>query len=216
MSSSASFQDYEHEYKSTLARVRGFLAQGGGMRNEATLLECDRLLNEARHLATAMQGLAEVEGNAMRVRETQLLIERDLSPLQKEVQRALQAVPPSNMQQQQRQELFYQPPGAGGLQHQQDMQSLIRSSESMLVESQSILAETEQIGANTLHQLGQQRDQLQNANNNAQAVQEAAIQAGLVLTNLSRKTCRSKLSLYAIITILLIANLWVIVKICKN
>lgn len=225
MSSGASFQDYEREYNATLSRVRGYLAQHGGSRNEGTLRECDRLLKEARHLATAMQGLAEVEGNAMRVRETQLLIERDLSPLQKEIQRSLMSVQRNSstgnvnqqQQQQQRQELFYQPPNTMQQhQQQQDMESLIRSSESMLLESQTVLAETEHIGANTLHQMGQQREQLQNANANARAVQDVAIQAGMVLTNMSRKTCRSKLALYTIIFTLLIANLWVIIKICTK
>ena len=76
-----------------------------------------------------MQGLAEVEGNPMKVREASQRIERDIGPLAKEVQRALNNTD--------REELFYQAPngteGAGS----GDMESLISTSESLLRESQA-------------------------------------------------------------------------------
>ena len=93
--------------------------------------ECERLLDQAKNAATAMQGLAEVEGNAMKVKEASQRIERDITPLLKEVQRALNTGGDAPN----REELFYQAPtvgGAGG-----DMESLIASSEDMLRESQA-------------------------------------------------------------------------------
>ena len=107
-----------------MARIRSFLA---GTRSRATLTECERLLGEARKCATAMQGLAEVEGNALRVREAQQRVERDITPLAKEVQRAIQD--------QGREDLFYQAPNVAS--NNLDMESLIRNSDDMLRESQA-------------------------------------------------------------------------------
>jgi hypothetical protein len=112
------------EYNAYLSRIRSFLA---GTRSSSTLTECERLLGEARKCATAMQGLAEVEGNQMRIREAQQRVERDIGPLSKEVQRALQEGG--------REELFYRAPNADG--DDGDMESLIRSSEDSLRESQA-------------------------------------------------------------------------------
>lgn len=94
------------------------------------MTECERLLEEAKKCATAMQGLAEVEGNQMKIKETTQRVERDIMPLLKEIQRAA-----SNDTT--REELFYQAPdgssgAAGG-----DMESLISSSNDMLRESQA-------------------------------------------------------------------------------
>jgi hypothetical protein len=76
-----------------------------------------------------MQGLAEVEGNPMKVREASQRVERDIAPLTKEVQRALHN---GN-----REELFYQAPDAAGSPTNRDMESLISSSEDLLRESQA-------------------------------------------------------------------------------
>lgn len=75
-----------------------------------------------------MQGLAEVEGNPMKIKEASQKIERDILPLGREVARALG----NNSNDSNREELFYQAPSLGG-----DMESLIGSSESMLRESLS-------------------------------------------------------------------------------
>ena len=82
-----------------------------------------------------MQGLAEVEGNPMKIREASQKIERDILPLQKEIQRALNGGNDGG-----REELFYQAPGADGRDYgynSGDMEALIGSSESMLRESLS-------------------------------------------------------------------------------
>lgn len=75
-----------------------------------------------------MQGLAEVEGNQMKIREASQRLERDLTPLSKEVERALTET--------NREELFYQAPNAGSPSNR-DMESLISNSEDMLRESQA-------------------------------------------------------------------------------
>ena len=113
------------EYNAYLSRIRSFLA---GARSPVTLQECQRLLGEAKKCATAMQGLAEVEGNPMKIREASLRLERDLTPLSKEVQRALNET--------NREELFYQAPDPSSPSNL-DMESLISNSEDLLRESQA-------------------------------------------------------------------------------
>lgn len=206
---------HTQEYNAHLSRIRSFLA--GTTRNVTTLTECERLLNQAKTCATAMQGLAEVQGDAVRTREAQQMLQRDVAPLQKEVQRALTEMG--------RNELFvgasktaatssYQAPD---IEHgSSDMEALISSSDDLLRESHSILAETEQIGTSTLHQMGRQREQLENTNQHLAAVQQVAVQAKNILQSMSRRACRSKLALYAMIVSLVLANLYVLYRIYKK
>jgi hypothetical protein len=121
---SESYEDYEREYNASLSRIRSFLA---GTRSRVTLQECDRLLGQAKKHATAMQGLAEVEGNQMKIKEAQQRLERDITPLAKEVSRALQESSAAG-----REELFAQA-APGGI--SRDMEALIGSSEDLLRES---------------------------------------------------------------------------------
>ena len=118
------------EYNACLSRIRSFLA--ASTRSRTTLQECERLLAQAKQHATAMQGLAEVEGNPMKIREASQKIERDVLPLSREVARALNDGGG-------REELFYQASSSGGSSgyNPADMESLIGSSESMLRESLS-------------------------------------------------------------------------------
>jgi hypothetical protein len=205
-------RDVLQEYVANLSRIRGYLAQ---RRNESTLLECQRLLQQAKQCATAMQAMAEVEGNAVKVTQARELIERDIGPLAKEVQRTL-----SQLQRESgRGELFsssYQAPSLDGFSTSDtadtnsDMDSLIQNSADMLRESQSILMETETIGDQTLLQMGRQREQLQSAHRSLEAIQSAAQTAGRLLRTMSRKACTNKWALYAMIAFLIGANLWVL------
>jgi vesicle transport through interaction with t-SNAREs protein 1 len=202
------------EYKACLSRIRSFLA---GTRSRATLTEADRLLQEAKKCAMAMQGLAETEGNALRVSEARNLLQRDVAPLAKEVHRAINEMG--------REELFpgsvaggagsssYQPPSADG---SSDLEALIQSSDSLLRESQSILAETEQIGTSTLHQMGRQREQIENANRSLEVVTRVALEARNILTRMSRRALKNKLVLYFLITLLGSANMYVLYLIYKK
>jgi hypothetical protein len=84
-----------------------------------------------------MQGLAEVEGNPMKIREASQKIERDVLPLSREVARALNG---GTNEGGGREELFYQAPAVDGRDYgynSGDMESLIGSSEDMLRESLS-------------------------------------------------------------------------------
>jgi hypothetical protein len=146
-------------------------------------MECDRLLNEARQHATAMHGLAEVEGNPMKVREAQQRMDRDIGPLAREVQRALHESG--------REELFsggFSGGGGGGdgsnSNDFRDMESLISNSDALLRESQALCFETEHIGNITLNQMGQQREQLEGANRNISATMAVALQARIVLNDM--------------------------------
>mmetsp|Transcript_89650 Transcript_89650/g.249297 ORF Transcript_89650/g.249297 Transcript_89650/m.249297 type:complete len:204 (-) Transcript_89650:179-790(-) len=198
------YEDYEREYNAYLSRIRSFLA---GTRSPVTLQECQRLLGEAKKCATAMQGLAEVEGNVMKIKEASQRLERDLNPLSKEVQRALNE---GN-----REELFYQAPNASSPTNG-DLESLISNSENLLRESQALAMETEQIGNVTLGQMGRQREQLQNANLNLDATLEVARQAGTILSSMSRKALRNKMVLYGLIGILAVANFYALVHLFKK
>ena len=156
-----------------------------------------------------MQALAQEEGDTLKIRHTQQLLERDLTPLATEVNRALQDM--------NREELFgssadmnaYSPPS-------NDMESLISSSDQLLRESQSVLADTEHIGTRTLLQMGQQREQLENAHSSLQQVQIIAEQAKNILLSMSRKVCRSRLALYAMIAGLSTANVYVLYLIYRK
>lgn len=80
-----------------------------------------------------MQGLAEVEGNPMKIREASQRIDRDVAPLAKEVTRALQESTNGG-----REELFYQAPVRNnGSYVGPDMEALIGSSDDLLRESLS-------------------------------------------------------------------------------
>lgn len=152
-----------------------------------------------------MQGLAEVEGNTSGVREARRKLDRDVVPLQRELSR--------HLDESRRQELMYQAPD---IEASSDMQALINSSDDLLRESQSILAETEHIGNTTLQQMGRQREQLQSANANIEAVKRVAAEAKKMLVSLSRAALFSKLGLYATIAVLSLANLYVLVLIYKR
>lgn len=159
-----------------------------------------------------MQGLAEVEGNSLRVQESKNFLLRDISPLSKEVQRQLNEA--------QSQELMsgastasspsasYQPPDLES--NYSDMDSLIRSSENLLRESQSVMYETEHLGNTTLLQMGRQREQIENAHQSLQAVRQVAEQAKNILTGLGRRALKNKLALYVMIALLGWANLHVL------
>jgi Snare region anchored in the vesicle membrane C-terminus len=192
-------------YNEQLSRIRGFLAC---TRTLATLTQCREALDKAKDAAIAMQAMAEVEGNAMRVREAQMLIHRDIGPLSAEVQRALNEM--------QKEELFYHAPDIESNSPSSDMESLIRNSEEMLRESQTILADTEHIGNQTLFQLGRQREQLQNANRSLEGVQAATQKAKKILVSLSNRACRTRLGLYCSIAVLIAANIFVIYCIIRK
>jgi vesicle transport through interaction with t-SNAREs protein 1 len=175
------------------------------------------MLNEAKRCATAMQGLAEVEGNSLRVQESKNLLQRDIGPLSREVQRQL-----NECQSQELMSGSTSPGGGGGYQPPDlesaytDMDSLIRSSENLLRESHSIMYETEHIGNTTLLQMGRQREQLENTNRHLEAVKQVAEQAKNILTGLGRRALKNKLALYCMIGLLGWANLYVLHLIYKK
>jgi len=203
-----SYEDYEREYNACLSRIRSFLAASA--RSRTTLQECERLLGQAKQNATAMQGLAEVEGNPMKIREASQKIERDVLPLSREVARALNEGNEGG-----REELFYQAPAVNGRDYgynSGDMESLIGSSESMLRESLSLTMETERIGNSTLEQMGRQREQLQGASANIARTRAIVEQAGLVLTEMSRRAFNNKMFLYGLVGFFIFLNFWALTR----
>lgn len=72
----------------------------------------------------------------------------------------------------------------------------------------SLTMETERIGNSTLEQMGRQREQLQGANANIIRTKEAVMQASRLLTELGRKSFNNKMHLYAMVGVLIFANLW--------
>jgi hypothetical protein len=199
-----------------LSRIRTYLASSH--RDHNTLKECERLIQDAKQCATAMQAMAEIEGNAMRVVEARQLLERDIGPLSKEIQRTMKTL----QIQTNHNELLtsvnannnnkYQPPGTShfDVESHSDLDALIQSSDELLRESQSILAETEYIGDQTIHQLLHQREQLTNAQRSLYAVQTAMATSGRILKSMSQRACRSRLALHMMIGALISLNLFVL------
>lgn len=122
-----------------------------------------------------MQGMAEIEGNPVRVTESKQRIQRDIGPLSKEVKRQLDGMS--------RQDLFnnnaagYEPP-------QSDMQGLLSNSENMLRDSLALCADSEETGTSTLLQMGRQREQLETTSGHIDATRSAAEQAGTILRSM--------------------------------
>lgn len=152
-----------------------------------------------------MQGLAQVQGDNLRIQESQQRLNRDIAPLQDEIQRQLNEM--------NRESLFYQAPD---IENQDSTALLMQSSDDLLRDSQRILAETEYIGNNTLLQMGRQREQLESANENIRAVVNIAQQAKTILVSMSRRAFRNRFCLYGMIASLIWANLYVLYRIYRK
>jgi hypothetical protein len=74
------------EFQTLLSKVRRNLAS---TRSKTSLLESERLLQDARQAAVGMVGLAEIENNPEKIRSAQLRMEREIRPLQQEITSAL-------------------------------------------------------------------------------------------------------------------------------
>jgi vesicle transport through interaction with t-SNAREs protein 1 len=193
---SQTYEDYERDYVALLSRVRSFLAAS---RSRSSLLECERLLEEARKCAVAMRGLAEISGDAMRIQQAEQRSQRDIAPLSREVSSALDKI--GNVTYQAPSDVEY-----GNL----DTQRLISQSEELLRESQALCASSEQIGNETLGQMGRQREQLEATNQYLHDTSTLTGQARQILQDMQNKTLRKKSVLYALIVLLIIANAWAI------
>ena len=200
-------------------------------RDVATLQLCEQRLQQAKHCATAMQAMAEIENDSMRMTESKLLLQRDIGPLSKEIQRILQqssipnnrstnTVHPSATT---RKEWLssstttnpntYQAPTATSSFNVESgndtmLDALIQSSDELLRESQSILYETEGIGNQTIQQLVQQREQLIHTEGTLHSLQSIMASSKRIITSMSRRACRNRLVLYIIIGALIALNLW--------
>jgi Snare region anchored in the vesicle membrane C-terminus len=80
-------------------------------------------------------------------------------------------------------------------------------------DDESIAMETEQIGNSTIDQMGRQREQLLGANSNIDRTRQIAEQAASVLKEIGRKAFGNKLCLYVMIGVLILLNLWALVRI---
>ena len=72
------------DYHSALTHIRSLLAS---QRTVSQLSECQSLLITARTAATALQALAEVEGDYVTIQQAQARFDHDLTPLQAEISR---------------------------------------------------------------------------------------------------------------------------------
>lgn len=220
------------EYKSHLARIRAYLANSS-QRDHNTLRECEQLIQQAKQCATAMLAMAEVEGNAVHVTEAKYLLERDITPLSKEIQRTIQTIQNQNNHS----ELISSSGGnrsAHGMyqapnphhnfdveanfyrNNGSDMDALIQNSDDLLRESQSILNETEYIGNETIQQMYLQREQLTNAQQSLHNVRVVMATSGRILKSMSQRACRSRLFLYMLIGALISLDLFVLYCIYKK
>mmetsp|Transcript_17779 Transcript_17779/g.33055 ORF Transcript_17779/g.33055 Transcript_17779/m.33055 type:complete len:173 (-) Transcript_17779:359-877(-) len=172
-----------------------------------------------------MQGLAEVEDDTARIAEASRRVERDIQPLEAEVERALAEKRDGGQGggDTARDELFsgassgghgYEAPMLDG--EDNDTERLIRDSESLLMESQALCAESEQMGASTLQTMGMQREQLINASSDLEGTRNATEQARRVLRDMRSRTVRNKIFLYSVIVVLILANGAVLYRLIKK
>ncbi|CAB9531206.1 expressed unknown protein [Seminavis robusta] len=207
----ACYDDYDRDYNAHLQKIRSYLA---GNRSRQTLSECERLLEEARKCASAMQGLAEVEGNPNRVMESKQRIERDIGPLSREVKRQLNDLG--------RQDLFgdttgtYQAPNGSFDENYNDMDRLLSNSEDMLRNSLQLCSDSEEVGTSTLLQMGRQREQLETTSGHIDATRSAVEQASVVLRSMGSKAFRNKAFLKGVIVLMGLLNLWAFVHMVRR
>jgi len=213
------YEEYEKDYDQCLSRVRSFLSSHA--RSLTTLRECDRLLSQARRCATAMEALAKEGRDAFKLAETKRRAEREIAPLMQEVESALRERETGDIIiDRNRADLFsggkYNAPNFDGNDNDQMMSALIQDSDELLLESQALCAQSEQIGSGTLNTMGMQRDQLHSAGEHLRGARSTLEQAKHLLQNLNNKALRNKRFLYCIITVLITANILVIVAIIKK
>lgn len=226
-----SYEDYEREYEESLSKIRAHLAS---TRSISTMNECDRLLSSAKSHAHALVGLAEISGDADKIRKANDRLTKELGPLGKEIARGLEEKRSGKSSfggggswegGVGREGLFksgigYEAPGGGrgpslidpffGTQREQsaslDTERLIQNSEDLLRESQSLCAESEQIGESTLQTMGSQREQLNIAHGRVRDTQNTVDQARRLLREMGNRALRNKLFLYCVIALLVCAN----------
>lgn len=116
------------DYTALLSRVRSFLAS---TRSRPSLLECERLLDEARKCAIAMHGLAEIHGDPNLIAKAKQRQEREIAPLGREISLGLAKLG----------NVTYQAPdveyGGSSSSSQMDTDRLISYSNDLLRESQA-------------------------------------------------------------------------------
>ena len=123
------FQDYY----SSLTNIRSLLAS---QRTVAQLSECQSLLITARTAATALQALAEVEGDYVTIQQAQARFDHDLTPLQAEISRGTTTMNVTANGNTAEQDFFYR---NNDLEQQGllDTEALMQSSHDLLRESQA-------------------------------------------------------------------------------
>jgi hypothetical protein len=76
--------------------------------------------------------------------------------------------------------------------------------------------ETERVGNDTIGQMSRQREQIENANSNATRTRQIAVQATILVRDMSRKALRNRMCLYIMIAFLIVGNLWAFVRLLKK
>mmetsp|Transcript_20070 Transcript_20070/g.26295 ORF Transcript_20070/g.26295 Transcript_20070/m.26295 type:complete len:251 (+) Transcript_20070:44-796(+) len=220
----SSYEDVEQKYNASVSRIRSFLA---ATRSQSTLKECQRLFGEARQCALQLNEMSQ--GNPTLVEQAKNRLERELVPLEQEINRTSTTVgagggqlssspssPPNNM--------FYQPPqedsnywssnSNGGL--GDTTEQLIQSSEDLLRESQALCVDSELVGNSTLEQMTRQREQLQISMGNANDTRGMVMEARRIMTNMGRKALKNKLFLYFVIFILIVMNVMAFLHVLRQ
>merc|ERR1740124_293781 len=168
-----------------------------------------------------MEALAKEGRDAFKLAETKRRAEREIAPLMQEVESALRERETGDIIiDRNRADLFsggkYNAPNFDGNDNDQMMSALIQDSDELLLESQALCAQSEQIGSGTLNTMGMQRDQLHSAGEHLRGARSTLEQAKHLLQDLNNKALRNKRFLYCIITVLITANILVIVAIIKK
>lgn len=197
---SKQYEDYEQEYNDCIGRIQNVLAS---TRSVSALNESDVLLSTAKDCAHAMQALAEVDGDPLKIEKSKRRLREEISPLSKEISKSINECSSREI-------LF-----GGGSQDNSSSGSgnsggqfrdFFAESQDLLRESQSLCADSEALGTHTLGRMGMQREQLEITYDNVKQTINYTDRAGILLSEMRYRALKSKAFLYFIIGVLIIAN----------
>eukprot|EP00520_Triparma_pacifica_P011259 CAMPEP_0118656886 /NCGR_PEP_ID=MMETSP0785-20121206/13718_1 /TAXON_ID=91992 /ORGANISM="Bolidomonas pacifica, Strain CCMP 1866" /LENGTH=220 /DNA_ID=CAMNT_0006549755 /DNA_START=139 /DNA_END=797 /DNA_ORIENTATION=- len=208
--SSSTFASNTRQLTNTCSSLRGILAKPQGDRNEELLREAQSLLSTANSTISTLESLLTTStGSALKARQKKVdNFKRDVEALAEEVDRERQRLDRGelfggvNQESQQNNNDPFDPFGDKLV----SQMATLNQTTNMLNSTQQLVSETEAIGSDVLSTLGNQREQLLNANKNVRETKSITGQAKILLRNMGRRAIYNKIFLYFVILLLAVAN----------
>lgn len=191
-----SYEDYEEEYNENISKIRRYLSQS---RTATSLDQADRCLGEAKSCAHAMQALAEVAGDPLKIQDSKRRLFQEVGPLSKEITSSIKKYKSSPSHQPVSQSVTND-------EYNEETNKLLSNSEQLLLESQALCADSEDTGTRTIQQMSIQREQLQITSDHINETISITKRARAVINEMRMRALKSKIFLYCIIGLLIVAN----------